>query len=57
LASDALAIQIAFPSVGVTQSSFRLLGLPALPDKQKKTSNDVFFKELLVGTAGFEKTP
>jgi hypothetical protein len=35
LASDALAIQIAFPSVGVTQSSFRLLGLPALPDKQK----------------------
>jgi hypothetical protein len=37
LASDALAIQIVFPSVGVTQSSFRLLGLPALPDKQKIT--------------------
>jgi hypothetical protein len=35
LASDALAIQIVFPSVGVTWLSFKPLGLPALPGKQK----------------------
>jgi hypothetical protein len=38
LASDALAIQIVFPSVGVTWLSFKPLGLPALPGKQKAPS-------------------
>ena len=28
----------------------------SLQQNQKKTSNDVFFKKLLVGTAGFEPT-
>ena len=38
LASDAIAIQIVFPSVGVTRISFNPLGLPASPGKQKKTA-------------------
>jgi hypothetical protein len=37
LASDALAIQIVFPSVRVTWLSFKPLGLPALPGKQKRS--------------------
>jgi len=36
LASDALAIQIIFPLVGVIQVSLNLTGLPALLGKQKK---------------------
>ncbi|MCW7556264.1 hypothetical protein NX722_27270 [Endozoicomonas gorgoniicola] len=36
LASYALAIQIAFPSVGAAQASFSLTGLPASLGKQKK---------------------
>jgi hypothetical protein len=35
LASNALAIRIIFPSVGVIQVSFNLTGLPALLGKQK----------------------
>ncbi|MCW7553881.1 hypothetical protein NX722_14860 [Endozoicomonas gorgoniicola] len=35
LASYALAIQIAFPSVGAAQASFSLTGLPASLGKQK----------------------
>ncbi|RYU46065.1 hypothetical protein ERW49_10375, partial [Aliivibrio finisterrensis] len=37
LASDALAIQIVFPLVGVTLLSCKQTGLPALLGKQKKT--------------------
>ncbi|MCW7551725.1 hypothetical protein NX722_03530 [Endozoicomonas gorgoniicola] len=36
LASYALAIQIAFPSVGAAQASFSLTGLPASLGKQQK---------------------
>jgi hypothetical protein len=36
LASNALAIRIIFPSVGVIQVSFNLTGLPASLGKQKK---------------------
>ncbi|MCW7555172.1 hypothetical protein NX722_21595 [Endozoicomonas gorgoniicola] len=43
LASYALAIQIAFPSVGAAQASFSLTGLPASLGKQKNTLwNKVF---------------
>jgi hypothetical protein len=35
LASDALAIQIIFPSVGVILQSCKEMGLPASPSKQK----------------------
>ncbi|MCL1103388.1 hypothetical protein L2742_18915, partial [Shewanella saliphila] len=36
LASNALAIRIIFPSVGVIQVSFNLTGLPASLGKQKR---------------------
>jgi hypothetical protein len=36
LASNALAIRVLFPSVGVIQISFNLTGLPASLGKQKK---------------------
>jgi len=36
LASDALAIRIIFPSVGVIQASSSLTGLPASLGKQKR---------------------
>ena len=36
LASNALAIRIIFPSVGVIQVSFNLTGLPASLGKRKK---------------------
>ena len=39
LARDALAIRIVFPSVGVTQLSFKLTGLLASPSKQKKSQS------------------
>lgn len=34
LASDALAIQIVFPVIGVTPASFSGVGLPTLPGKR-----------------------
>ncbi|MCL5043211.1 MAG: hypothetical protein M1440_12335, partial [Gammaproteobacteria bacterium] len=43
LASDALAIQIVFPSVGVTPPSFRWTGLPASPGKQKRQAQGLPF--------------
>ncbi|RYU54320.1 hypothetical protein ERW56_06905 [Aliivibrio finisterrensis] len=39
LASDALAIRIVFPLVGVTLLSCKQTGLPALLGKQKKHKN------------------
>ncbi|MCW7552999.1 hypothetical protein NX722_10170 [Endozoicomonas gorgoniicola] len=44
LASYALAIQIAFPSVGAAQASFSLTGLPASLGKRKKTAIRRLFK-------------
>ncbi|MCW7551987.1 hypothetical protein NX722_04895 [Endozoicomonas gorgoniicola] len=40
LASYALAIQIAFPSVGAAQASFSLTGLPASLGKQKSRAKN-----------------
>ena len=47
VAGNALAIRIVFPLVGVTPT-FRRLGLPAMPGKQKKT-----FKKSLKASIGF----
>ncbi|RYU83597.1 hypothetical protein ERW52_12735, partial [Aliivibrio finisterrensis] len=47
LASDALAIRIVFPLVGVTLLSCKQTGLPALLGKQK---SPVFFYTGLVST-------
>jgi hypothetical protein len=41
LASNALAIRIIFPSVGVIQVSFNLTGLPASLGKQKNRLSSV----------------
>ncbi|WP_207218392.1 hypothetical protein, partial [Aliivibrio finisterrensis] len=43
LASDALAIRIVFPLVGVTLLSCKQTGLPALLGKQKRPANLLAF--------------
>jgi len=43
LASDALAIQIVFPSDGATLLSFKQMGLLASPSKHKKPPHAVVF--------------
>ncbi|MCK4564195.1 MAG: hypothetical protein KAU94_05955 [Verrucomicrobia bacterium] len=43
--SNALAIRIHFPSDGVLPPSFRRLGLPALPGKQKASHKGEAFKQ------------
>ena len=51
LASDALAIQIVFPLVGVTLLSYKQTGLPALLGKRKSVSifNKRYFFVFLLG--------
>ncbi|MBE3666212.1 hypothetical protein BOO35_14125 [Vibrio navarrensis] len=46
LASNALAIRIIFPSVGVIQVSFNLTGLPASLGKQKKARLSLAFAKM-----------
>ena len=48
LASNALAIRIIFPSVGVIQVSFNLTGLPASLGKQKKLAEASLLSSLLL---------
>ncbi|PSW55564.1 hypothetical protein CTM83_01635 [Photobacterium leiognathi subsp. mandapamensis] len=55
LASNALAIRIIFPSVGVIQVSCNLTGLPASLGKQKRSNCSYSFLsiELLINSKPF----